>query len=209
VLRDDSICAVGRSVPHTQAVARAALEQLLAGPTDAERAAGLTTALPADGHVVDVAIANGTATVDLSGALDDAARAQVTYTLTQFPTIARVVLRVDGQPAPPVTRADYEELTPPLLVESPLPGARVTSPLRIRGTANAFEATFQADLVAADGRLLAHKTVMATSGSGERGTFDETLTFARGGAGKLVVYENSAADGSRIHQVEVPLELRP
>src|SRR5207253_11255871 len=106
-------------------------------------------------------------------------------------------------------RRDCGRGTAPLLVESPRPGARVASPRRIRGTANVFEATFQADVVDARGKVLAHRTVMATSGSGQRGTFDETLTFARGGPGKLVVYENSAADGSRIHQVEIPLELRP
>ena len=109
----------------------------------------------------------------------------------------------------PAGRGDYEDLTPPLLVESPLPGERVASPLRIAGTANAYEATFQAELLDASGTVLVHKMVMATSGSGQRGTFEETLPYTGEGAGKLVVYEDSAADGSRIHQVEIPLELRP
>jgi hypothetical protein len=108
-----------------------------------------------------------------------------------------------------VSRADYEEQTPPLLVETPLPGETVTSPLRIAGTANAYEATFQAELRDASGAVLVHKMVMATSGSGQRGTFEETLAYTGEGTGKLVVYEESAADGSRIHQVEIPLELRP
>jgi germination protein M len=56
--------------------------------------------------------------------------------------------------------------------------------------------------------VLSKHFVTATSGSGTRGTYDFTITFdAPPGPGKLVVYEVSAADGSRIHQVEIPLKL--
>jgi hypothetical protein len=145
----------------------------------------------------------------------------VVYTLTQFPSVSRVRFEQEGGPMPVVTdgsgqllagdaaRSDYEALTPPLLVESPLPGETVSSPLRISGTANAFEATFQAKVVDAAGNDLVHKTVMATSGSGQRGTFAETLTFAgEPGDGRLVVWEDSAANGRPIHQVEIPLHLK-
>jgi hypothetical protein len=42
-----------------------------------------------------------------------------------------------------------------------------------------------------------------------RGTFDFTARFQlhRPGQGALVVYELSAEDGSRIHEVEIPVEL--
>jgi germination protein M len=197
-----SVRPVARRV-RSRPLARAAFAQLLAGPNARERGAGLTTALaPRPAPTLDVA--NGIATVPLSPT-SPAARAQIVYTLTQFPGVRAVVLG-SGRP---LRRMDFERQTPPLLVESPLPGTRVTSPLRIRGTANVFEATFQADVVDGNGKVLAHKTVTATSGSGQRGTFDATLVFARAGRGTLVVYENSAADGSRIHQVEIPLELRP
>jgi germination protein M len=227
LLRDGLVAPVARSVPRTQAVARAALVQLLTGPTAEETSAGFTTDVPSGARLLGVTIAGGTATVDFAHAFAEGAEAtisprlaQVVYTLTQFPTIERVSFRLDGRPLPGVTdgvseivdhppgRADYEALTPPLLVESPLPGETVTSPLRISGSANAFEATFQAELVDASGTVLVHRTVMATSGSGERGTFEESLPFEGSGAGKLVVYEDSAADGSRIHEVAIPLQLR-
>ena len=129
--------------------------------------------------------------------------AEEVYTLSQF------------DPAKPVTiggksytRADFEDLTPAILVESPLPFASVTSPLRVWGTANTFEATFDYELLDPAGKVLSHHFVTATSGSGTRGTFDFTVPFeAPNGLGKLVVFEESAADGSRIHQVEIPLML--
>jgi hypothetical protein len=167
-----------------------------------------------------VTVADRIATVDFSKSFAEGADAmlsprlaQVVYTLTQFPTISRVRFEVEGAAMAalerPARRGDFEELTPPLLVESPLPDESVVSPLRIAGTANAFEATFQAELLDASGAVLVHKTVMATSGSGQRGTFEELLSYNGDGAGKLVVWEDSAADGSRIHQVEIPLQLRP
>jgi germination protein M len=213
LLRKGVVAPVARSVPRTEAVASAALEQLLAGPTAAERDAGFATDVPAGAELRSLTIAGGTATVDFSKPFADGSAAQVVYTLTQFPTVSRVRFRLDGADLPaldhPVGRGDYEDLTPPLLVESPLPGETVASPLRIAGTANAYEATFQAELLDASGAVLVQKMVMATSGSGQRGTFEETLPYTGEGAGRLVVWEDSAADGSRIHQVEIPLELRP
>ena len=45
------------------------------------------------------------------------------------------------------TRKDFEDETPIILVESPLPvRCTSTSPLHATGTANTFEATFQYDL---------------------------------------------------------------
>jgi hypothetical protein len=82
----------------------------------------------------------------------------------------------------------------------------VSSPLRVWGTANTFEATFEYELLDSAGKALAKHFVTATSGSGTRGTYDITIRFTSPpGTGKLVVYELSAADGSRIHQVAIPL----
>src|SRR5439155_11042056 len=104
-----------------------------------------------------------------------------------------------------------EDLTPLILVESPLPNETVTSPLHASGTANTFEATFEYDLVDADGKVIAHHFVTATSGSGTRGTFDFTAPFQveQPGPGKLVVYERSAANGARVHSSEIPVQLEP
>jgi hypothetical protein len=129
--------------------------------------------------------------------------AEEVYTLSQFAPTKPV--NVGGKS---YTRSDFEDLTPAILVESPLPFASVTSPLRVWGTANTFEATFDYELLDMAGKVLSHHFVTATSGSGTRGTFDFTVPFeAPNGLGKLVVFEESAADGSRIHEVEIPLTL--
>ncbi len=107
------------------------------------------------------------------------------------------------------TRADFEDETPIILVESPLPFQHVKSPLRATGTANTFEATFNYDLTDPDGKIIATHFVTATSGSGTRGTFDFTVPFTvdRSGLGELIVYELSAANGQRIHINEIPVYL--
>ena len=110
-----------------------------------------------------------------------------------------------------VARLDIEAVTPQILVESPLPDARVASPLRITGTANTFEASLFVDVLDAGGRILSHKLVTATSGSGTRGTFDVQIGFdtAESQPGTLYAYESSAEDGRPIHEVRVPLTLLP
>ena len=125
------------------------------------------------------------------------------FTLSQFAPTRPVV--VDGKP---YRRSDFEDLTPAILVEEPLPFARVSAPLRLRGTANTFEATFEYELLDPAGKVLTHHFVTATSGSGTRGFYDVKIPFeAPNGLGKLEVYELSAADGSRTHEVEIPLTL--
>jgi hypothetical protein len=176
-MRDGKVGPVGRQL---ETVDRASLLAAVDdGPTAEERAIGFT---------------QGEATERT---------AEEVYTLSQF------------EPSKPVdiggksyTRADFEDLTPAIVVESPLPFASVGSPLRVWGTANTFEATFEYELLDAAGKVLSRHFVTATSGSGTRGTYDFTIRFnAPPGPGKLVVYEISAADGSRIHQVEIPLKL--
>jgi len=189
----------------TPAVARAALEALFDGPTAREREVGLTTAVPAATAIERLTIAGGVATVDLRPCPP---LAQVVFTLTQFSTVDAV----GGSCARGrrLTRADFEADSPQILVESPLLDQTVESPARIRGSANTFEATLQADVVDRDGRVVAHQTITATSGSGARGTFAAAIPFdvTRPG-GALVAYELSAEDGSRVHVVEIPLQLSP
>ena len=171
---------VGPVARRLETVDRASLLAAVAtGPTGAERAIGFT---------------QGEATERT---------AEEVYTLSQFDPKKSV--DVGGKR---YTRADFEDLTPAILVESPLPFASVSSPLRVWGTANTFEATFDYDVVDGAGKVVANHFVTATSGSGTRGTYDFTIRFsAPAGSGKLVVYELSAKDGSRIHQVEIPLTL--
>src|SRR5439155_26106165 len=97
---------VTRSEPKTTAVGGAAIDALLARPSATERAHGIGTLVPADTSRLGLDISGGTATVDLSseyqsggGSLSMTMRlAQVVYTLTQFPTVQRVALHLDGEP---------------------------------------------------------------------------------------------------------------
>jgi germination protein M len=204
-LRDGKLGVAARGVVTGPQIGSAAMKELLEGPTGADRAAGLSSAIPAGTELERLAIESGVARVELSKSLDEPATAQVVHTLSAFPTVRRVELEGEQH-----VRSDFEELTPAILVESPRPGEQVSTPLRLSGTANTFEATFQAEVVDATGRVLGKRFVTATSGSGTRGTFDAALPFrGKGGAGKLVVYELSAEDGSRMNQVEIPLGLSP
>jgi hypothetical protein len=199
-LKNGKVQPVTRDVAKTQAVATAALAELAKGPTEVEqRDLSLTSEVHDSGSVT---IENGVAHVSGS----TSGLAQLVFTLTQFPTVKAV--EVNGKR---YTRADFEDSTPIIAVESPLPFQRVTSPLRATGTANTFEATFDYDLVDSSGKVVATHFVTATSGNGQRGTFDFTVPFpgAKPGPGKLVVYERSAANGQRIHQSEIPIDLEP
>ena len=200
-LLDGKVQPVAREVPKTQAVARAALDELANGPTASESDLGLTSEVPAGSS--GIAIENRVAKPSGLTGLSRTGLAQVVYTLTQFPTVDEV--EIDGRT---YARHDFEDETPIILVESPLPDESVSSPIRATGTANTFEATFEYDVVGPDGKVLATHFVTATSGSGTRGTFDfTTKPFSATGDGALVVYELSAKDGSRIHEVRIPLHF--
>jgi hypothetical protein len=224
-LRGEKIGVAHRHVPARETVETAAIEELLGGPRPDEEDAGLHTEIPAGTELNGLEIAAGVATVDLSSEFDDGGGsltmfgrlAQVVFTLTQFPGVQGVLLELEGEPVDvfssegigldgPQARDDYEHVAPAILVETPAVGDTVSSPMRLTGTANTFEATFNYDLLGG-GRMLATGFVTATCGTGCRGTFDETIPFEWRGEprGALVVYELSAEDGSRINIYEIPL----
>lgn len=226
LLQDEVVTPVARRVPRTRGVAAAAIRALLRGPTAAERRAGLTSAIPNGTRLRGLTIRSGLATIDLSrrfesggGSQSMRARvAQVVFTLTRFPTVRRVAFRFDGRPvtsiggegvvvSPPVGRAGFEDLSPIILVESPLRDQRVRSPLVVEGTSNTFEASLFVDLLGPNGRRLARRALTATSGTGTRGTFRTTLRFVAAKDAKLTLraYERSAADNRIIHVTRVPL----
>ena len=213
-LRGEKLGTAHRRVPPTQTVARAALEQLIAGPDSTEQRAGMRTVVAPSTKIDGLDIADGLATVQLSpdfgrGANDitlQQARAQVVYTLTQFPTVQRVRF---GIGAPIVDRDSYTDVRPLILVESVAPADVVTSPVTVAGESNTFEATVRIRLLGADGSVLADTFTTATSGTGTWGTFVAKVPFAKGTntTGKLVVFEDSAKDGSMINVVEIPVRF--
>ncbi len=225
LVRDEKVGVAERAVTGP-AVLRGALQQLFEGPTPEEQGWGLSTAVPAGVEVRSVSIADGTATIDLSGAFDDGGGsagmflrlAQLVHTATQFPSVDRVALRIEGEPVKvfssegielpeTLTRADVEEQAPAILVEQPAPGSRIVGPLRIAGTANTFEATLSWEVVAADGSILGSGFATATCGTGCRGSFAVVEPIEGSGPATLRVFERSAEDGSETKVVEVPIEL--
>ncbi|MBC9715924.1 GerMN domain-containing protein [Streptomyces sp. TRM66268-LWL] len=210
------------------ATAAGALRALLAGPNAYERGNGRTTAIPTGTALHSIVVRNHIATVDLSGRYDDgggslsmrARLAQVVFTATRFPGIQKVQFELDGKPVKtfggegivlnsPVTRADFEDLSPAVLVESPMTGDSVRSPVRVWGSANTFEATFRLKITDVSGRRAAGVMVTATSGSGTRGTFDVTVPYkaARSGKGLLTAYYISPKDGRAVVVDTVPLTV--
>lgn len=227
LLREERVGPVARE-SGGPAVAQAAMEGLLAGPTPAEAELGFSSTIPDGTELLGLTVDDGVATVDLSaefgsggGSASMMGRvAQVVFTLTQFPTVDSVLFELEGEPVTalggegllltePQTRDDWESLSPAILVESPLPFEEVTSPLRIRGTANTFEAAFVVNVTDGDGLIVYDEPAMATSGTGTRGTFDITATFEvpRAGFGSVIVFERSAEDGRQINIVEVPVRV--
>jgi hypothetical protein len=198
-LRDGKVWPVARGAGDiVELLPASALDALFAGPTtEEEEALGATTAI--SGGMPSVRVEDGVARIQPQAAYSTEAQAQIVYTLTQFPHIDAV--EIDGER---YTRADFEEQTPSVLVESPLPFAEVTTPITASGTANTFEANFQYELLDADGNVVDENFVTATSGTGTRGTFEFTSAEVDDAA-TLVVFEISAEDGSRIREVEIPL----
>src|SRR3989442_14917782 len=84
VVKEGKLAAERRLVPHTKAVARAALGEL-----------GFA--------VTSLAIDGGTATVELGSSPTDLERAQVVFTLTEFPSVEQVA--IDGRT---LTRTDED-----------------------------------------------------------------------------------------------------
>ncbi|MEX2011149.1 MAG: GerMN domain-containing protein [Chloroflexota bacterium] len=228
----EGLVAVLRQTPETQAVARAAMNGLLAGPqgSELEASPAITSAVPAGTRLLGLSIANGIATVDLSrefeaggGSRSAFGRlAQVVFTLTQFPTVRSVVFQVEGETVTvfgsegiviggPMARADFEDFLPAIFVDRPAWGAAIGNPATVTGTANVFEAQFLITLFDASGREQFGGPVMATSGSGTRGTFEITIPYTVDQAqwGTLRAWNASAMDGSPEDIRDYPVWLTP
>jgi germination protein M len=209
LIRDGQLWPARRVVPYTESVERAALDELLEGPTDQEfEELGFRHAIQLGVDFQGLVVEDGVARIEVTDELREDGLGQLVYTLTQFPGVQSVEV-VGNVSTRALERLDFEEFTPAILVESPLAFEEVTSPLRVTGTANTFEATFSYELTDTDGLIVAEDFVTATSGTGTRGTFDLTAPFTVkfDGVGSLIVFERSAKDGSRINLVEVPLRM--
>lgn len=217
------------TVAATSDVARAALEELIHGTPHTE---GAFRVLPPDTRVRSVKIAGGLATVDFSrevlyanvGAAGEAMGIQsIVNTLTELPGVQQVRFLVEGglderarewwghvglyeQPF----KRNLDVVREPVIwVSSPRPGAVVTSPLEVRGSAQVFEGTVNLRLVTEDGRRLAETFTTATAGAPGRGDFQARLVFTPPprGKGYLEVFWLSPKDGSELDKVRVPVRF--
>jgi hypothetical protein len=101
--------------------------------------------------------------------------------------------------------------TATIRVAAPAPGAAVSSPVAVRGSALAFEGTVNVQVVraGAGGGGTAVGTGVVMGGGDVLRPFTGSITFsARSGSGWLVFQERSAADGSVTRLTAVPVSFR-
>ena len=95
---------------------------------------------------------------------------------------------------------------PAVIITRPTAGATVTSPMRVQGTAEVFEAVFFLEVTDAVGTVLTTQRIMAPCFTGCPGSFDVTVSFQSGpGPLTLSAYTLSAKDGSRVDESSVAL----
>ncbi len=217
------------------ATPESAVDLMLAGPTAAEssQVPAFSSEVPGGttrNGAIDVAA--GVATVDLSEDFDDgggsatmlARLGQLTYTLTAFATIDEVMLELDGVPVTVFSsegidisggldRAFFLDtgVVPEILVNTPAAWEYVSSPIVVTGVARVFEATVDWELLDNDGLVITNGFATASIGGPFWGefTFPPNFSVAAREVGTLVVWETSAADGSRTHLRETPVWLMP
>lgn len=113
------LAAEQRTIPRTAAIARATLQELVKGPS---AGSGLLPTLPAGTTLRDIKIQDGLATVDFSKELksghkggsagETVAVYSIVNTLSQFPTVQKVQILIDGQKVE--TLAGHMDLSSPL-----------------------------------------------------------------------------------------------
>ncbi|MBT8202375.1 MAG: GerMN domain-containing protein [Acidimicrobiia bacterium] len=223
-----------RQIEPTVEVARAAITELIAGPSADERAGtpAISGGLPDGTRLLGLTIRDGVARVDLSEEIEDiggtfgemSVLAQLVFTLTQFPTVDNVVLLIEGaeveffgghgMDVSPSMDRDYflgGGLVPDILIDTPAWFATAESPLLVSGIARAFEATVEWALFDNDGLPLAEGFTMASTGGPDWGTFQFAIPYQvdTPQLGSLMMWEESARDGSQMHLVEHPVWLGP
>lgn len=213
------------TVARTQAIAKAALEELVHGTAqDSDH----SSPFPRTSKINSVVIRDKVATVDWSAEVLTASAGSrteelgiqsVVYTLTEFATISRVRFTVEGKTrgtasngrtiedfwgAEGLSRQPWDrdpqiEVLAPITLWTPLQGVRSTGTLRLTGEASTFEANVGIILRDASGKVVRQTSTTASRGAPDRGTFDTTITFTPPAGAQtwtLQVFEGSAKDGS-------------
>lgn len=176
------------------AVLRGALTEVLEGPTADERDADFATAVADGTELLDLNLADGTATIDLSdefeqggGSMLMSARvAQLVFTATQFDNVDDVIFWMEGEPvvflggegielSEPQTRSSTDRsLTGGVLIDLPRPEATVTSPVVVTGEGDVFEGDFPI-VFRRDGVDVAGPFVVRAGAWGDWDDFETTI----------------------------------
>ncbi|MGH2815615.1 MAG: Gmad2 immunoglobulin-like domain-containing protein [Actinomycetota bacterium] len=201
-------------VPYTRAVAVAAVSELLDGEPYCP---GSRRPFPAGARVHGVQIDKGTATVELSGTglagLAAPARRwplqALVHTLTQFPTVRRVLVRADGRPVSKALGRDGALRLAPIALAEPAPGALVKGDqLVVKGEASVYEGTVSLRLRDDHGQVMAQGHATAAEGAPGRGPFSGLLSFtppASPHSWTVEAFEVSAEDGAIVYSVRLPV----
>jgi len=229
-LGGEGLYVVSRDIPSTPAIGAATLRAWLQGPTSEEVAAGVHGIVPQGTELLGLDIEDGTAVVDLNSEFERTGMGtsgesllleELAWTITQFPTVDRVLLKIDGEfkdhymqhgfiidVAHPLERNRRDPLAP-ILVKEPRFGDRFGSGDVVRGTANVFEANVSIRLLDAGDNVLFEGFTTATCGTGCRGDYSRMISFDidQQQPGTIEVFEVSAEDGSEINKVIVPVML--
>jgi germination protein M len=201
-------------VPYTKAVATAAVGELLGGqPLSRES----RRPFPAGARLRSMQIEAGTAIVDLTGQTFRAPPGPgrrwplqaLVHTVTQFPAVERVVVKVEGRPlGGPLVRDPALPLAPIALIE-PAPGALVEGArVVVRGEASVYEGTVSLRLRDDGGRVMAQSYATSATGAPGRGPFSGALTFtppASSHCWTLEAFEVSPEDGEVVYSVQLPV----
>lgn len=125
------------------------------------------------------------------------------------------------KPAPTVTKpapsATLKPTQPPSLpayiqILSPGAGSKITSPVKISGESNStFEQNLLVEIYDESGSRIANTFTTIKGDYGTRGTFSVEVYFsvAKEQAGRVVVWDQSAADGRVLHLASSEVTLRP
>ncbi|MEX2554259.1 MAG: GerMN domain-containing protein [Actinomycetota bacterium] len=212
-------------VAKTQAIARAALEELLHGTAQDE---DHTVPFPKSARINSVVINDEVATVDWSAEVlegsggarvEELAIQSIVYTLTEFSTIAKVRFTIEGKDSgtasngrriedfwghvglsdQPWDRDPEIEVLSPITLWSPLDGTSSSGTLNLSGLAQTFEANVGIILRDAKGRVVVQTSATALEAAPAREPFTKRIKFdvpSTPQTWTLEVFEASAMDGS-------------
>jgi hypothetical protein len=207
---------------------RTAVRALLAGPSAAESAAGVKTAVAPGTRLLSTSQSGGVATINFRQSFASPASkkrirmrlAQVTFTATQYPNVRSVSLEIAGSRVTSIggvhvparmTRAHFARLVPAIVVHTPVIGAQVSPRVRVTGMSDVFEAAMVVKVLNSGGHVIARKFLTASCGTGCRGHFGVTVPYPVGNAqaGTIVVTDASGRGGPPPNIVRIPVQLSP